>query len=151
MPEPTPMPRYRLARREDIPALIARFGQLAPDIPVRDVPTDLIEKCAISGNSIVSLIDPSREIIGFILADRVRQVGANRIALHYGGVIAGRRGQGVFSMMIGQLQRRGSPLFGNVHANNKFDVGRRLLRLGFEHLGRTPPLPFDAYRWPPSS
>jgi hypothetical protein len=53
-------------------------------------------------------------------------------------------------MMIAVLQRRGRPLFGYVPTANKFDVGQRLLRLGFQYLGRAgAPLHEDAYRWIP--
>jgi ribosomal protein S18 acetylase RimI-like enzyme len=159
MPTPMPLPSYRLARREDIPALIALFEQLAPEMPVHGVPRDQIHKWATSGNSSVALLGPSRELVGFVLGD-LRRHGSplvpggepqpHGISLFHAGVAPERRGQGIFSMMISVLQRRGRPLFGNVHTGNKFQVRHRLLRLGFHYVGRArAPLSFDAYRWIP--
>jgi hypothetical protein len=95
------MPSYRLARREDIPALITLFEQLAPEMPIHGVPRNDIHRWASSGNSAVSLVGPSREIIGFVLAD-LRRHGTplvpggeqqpQGLMLFHGGVIASRRG-----------------------------------------------------------
>jgi hypothetical protein len=132
MPTPMPLPSYRLARREDIPALITLFEQLAPEMPLHGVPRDEIHKWATPGYSSVALLGPSRELVGVVLGD-LRRHGSplvpggepqpHGIALFYAGVAPEPRGQGIFSMMISVLQRCGRPLFGDVHARNKSRSG----------------------------
>ncbi len=135
----------RQARLEDAGDILALLLALAPEIPLavetlerEEALYALIRNCARSGESWVA-IDPEGRIVGFVLAEptqMARHYAENEtLELHYAGVAADRRRQGVFAMLIGKVLARMLPVTTTIPPQNRSGVGKYLTEFGFRPAG----------------
>jgi len=132
---------YRPAGLGDAADVFELLQQVAGEIPVmldtlarEEAMYARVRNWVRTGESRVAADDQGR-IVGFVLAElnqTSRFWGEHEVIdVHYAGVAAGRRGKGIFAAMMGQILRRLVPVTVRVNPVNRFDMPRRLQRLGF--------------------
>jgi GNAT superfamily N-acetyltransferase len=135
----------RQARLDDAGDILALLLTLAPEIPLavetlerEEALYALIRNCARSGESWVAT-DPEGRIVAFVLVEPnqlARHYAENEtLELHYAGVAADRRRQGVFATLIGKVLARLLPVTTTIPPQNQSAFPACLARLGFRPTG----------------
>jgi hypothetical protein len=129
--------QIRPASAEDVNAIMSILINVACQVP-----TDLstperaqairrqICDCYLSECSLVA-VDKNGAVIGFQLARRIDYVGELYIHLAYAAVTPPAAGNKVFKRLIEEEKKFDLPLVTEVRANNKSEMGARLLRYQF--------------------
>jgi hypothetical protein len=144
--------------------------EVAPEIPIKFKGDDykaglfkLVQKCCGLRKSLVA-VDADDRIVAFILAlpqskgkkypvlnpagfPDVGEPQPAGLELWYGGVTKRSRRQRIFPVMIDRMKRRNKPLFATVHHCNKSEMAARLMKMGFENVGKSDNQ--DTFRWMP--
>lgn len=152
------MTAYRQAALDDAAELHALLLAVAPEIPLAVEPLEreeelyvLVRNCARSGESWVAELDG--HLVGFLLAEPNRQARHYAehevLELHYAGVMAEYRGQGVFAALVDKLLARLLPVTTTVPPHNRARFTERLERLGFRAVGA--PGGEQRLRWDPGA
>jgi len=136
---------FRQAAIGDAAEIHELLLRLAPEIPLlvdtlerEETLYALIRSCARSGESWVAC-DRAGGIVGFVLVqpnERARHYAENEVLdLHYAGVAAEHRRQGVFAGLIDRVLARMLPVTVRVSAQNRSGIAARLAALGFHPAG----------------
>ena len=129
---------------DDAAEIHALLLALAPEIPLlvdtlerEEALYALIRNCARSGESWAA-VDAAR-IVGFVLVEpsqlRRHYAEGEAFELHYAGVKADYRGQGIFGHLIEKVFGRMQPVITTVNPQNRSGISQRLERLGFHQIG----------------
>ena len=135
---------YRQASLDDSADIHALLLALAPEIPLtvetlerEEALYAVVRNCTRFGASWVAVDDG--HIVGFLLAEpnqEARHYAEHEIIeLHYAGVAANHRRQGIFAALTAKLLARLLPVATTVPPHNRARFAERLERLGFRATG----------------
>jgi hypothetical protein len=126
----------RLAREEDVDAILSILREVASHVPINLRTPDRVAamRCKIenlcdSGLSYIA-VDRSEVPIGFQLAKNASWLEECYVHLVYAGVTSDFAGKGTFRRLIEVEQKVGKPLVTEVHPKNKSSMADKLTRLG---------------------